>query len=183
MAVVYRCVGSLTVDVVFFRNPGVFHSQDSFPSTFRPRLWETSSGEVAVDVFAAVARSNTTTVCCKMIKPPLFSRLYRNNSLNDCVANCLKPYCGYVYPRILWPLPHCLMRTNITTRSVAWCILIQLPVAKWYNQLIHVYKHGRRIILSSREISRRINRSPLDSNNFLKLGLEYGTKKVLCKTT
>ena len=141
MAVVYRCAGILTVNVVFFRSPGVFHSQDSFPSTFRPRLWETSSGEVAVDVFAAVARSNTTTVCCKMIKPPLFSRLYRNNSLNDCVANCLKPYCGYVYPRILWPLPHCLMRTNITTRSVAWCILIQLPVAKWCNQLIRVYKH------------------------------------------
>ena len=56
MAVIYRCVGILTVDVVFFRNPGVFHSQDSFPSTFRPRLWETSSGVVAVGVFAAVAR-------------------------------------------------------------------------------------------------------------------------------
>ena len=57
MAVVYRCVGILTVDVVvFFRSPGVFHSQDSFPSTFRPRLWETSSGVVAVGVFAAVAR-------------------------------------------------------------------------------------------------------------------------------
>ena len=55
MAVVYRCVGILTVDV-FFRSPGVFHSQDSFPSTFRPWLWETSSGVVAVDVFAAVAR-------------------------------------------------------------------------------------------------------------------------------
>ena len=56
MAVVYRCVGILTVDVVFLRSPGVFHSQDSFPSTFRPRLWETSSGVVAVCVFAAVAR-------------------------------------------------------------------------------------------------------------------------------
>ena len=56
MAVVYRCVGILTVDVVvFFRNPDVFHSQDSFPSTFRPRLWETSSGEVAIGVFAAEA--------------------------------------------------------------------------------------------------------------------------------
>ena len=56
MAVVYRCVGILTVDVVvFFRSPGVFHSQDSFPSTFRPRLWETSSGVVAVGVFAAEA--------------------------------------------------------------------------------------------------------------------------------
>ena len=39
MAVVYRYVGILTVDVVvFFRSPSVFHSQDSFPSTFRPRL-------------------------------------------------------------------------------------------------------------------------------------------------
>ena len=57
MAVVYRCVGFLTVDVVvFFRSPGVFHSQESFPSTFRPRLWETSSGVVAVGVFAAEAR-------------------------------------------------------------------------------------------------------------------------------
>ena len=51
------CVGILTVDiVVFFRSPGVFHSQDSFPSTLCPRLWETSSGVVAVDVFAADAR-------------------------------------------------------------------------------------------------------------------------------
>ena len=55
MVVVYRYVGILTVDVVFFRSPGVFHSQDSFPSTFRPRLWETSSGVVAVGVFAGVA--------------------------------------------------------------------------------------------------------------------------------
>ena len=56
MAVVYQCVGILTVDVVFFLSPGVFHTQDSFPSTFRPRLWETSSGVVDVGVFAAVAR-------------------------------------------------------------------------------------------------------------------------------
>ena len=57
MAVVYRYVGILTVDVIFFRSPCVFHSQDSFPSTFRPRLWETSSGVVAVGVFAAEART------------------------------------------------------------------------------------------------------------------------------
>ena len=50
MAVVYQCVGILTVDIV------VFHSQDSFPSTFRSRLWETSSGVVAVGVFAAESR-------------------------------------------------------------------------------------------------------------------------------
>ena len=57
MAVVYRYVGILTVDViVFFQSPSVFHSQDSFPSMFRPRLWETSSGVVAVGVFAAEAR-------------------------------------------------------------------------------------------------------------------------------
>ena len=56
MAVVYQCVGILTVDVVFFfRSLGVFHSQDSFPSTFHPRLWETSSGVVAVGVFATEA--------------------------------------------------------------------------------------------------------------------------------
>ena len=58
MAVVYTYVGILTVDVVFFRSPGIFHSQDSFPSTFRPRLWETSSGVVAVGVFAPEARSD-----------------------------------------------------------------------------------------------------------------------------
>ena len=59
MAVVYRCAGILTVDVVvFFWSPGVFFSQDSFPSTFRPRLWETFSGVVAVGVFAAEARSS-----------------------------------------------------------------------------------------------------------------------------
>ena len=60
MVVVYRCVGILTVDVVvfFFQSPGVCHSQDSFPSTFRPRLWETSSGVVAVGVFAAEAGSS-----------------------------------------------------------------------------------------------------------------------------
>ena len=52
MAVVYRCVGILTVNVVvFFQNPGVFHSLDSFPLTFHPWLWETSSGEVTVCVF------------------------------------------------------------------------------------------------------------------------------------
>ena len=50
-------VGILTVDVVvFFRNLGVFHSQDSLSSTFSPRLWETSSGVVAAGVFAAEAR-------------------------------------------------------------------------------------------------------------------------------
>ena len=56
MAMVYRCVGILTVDVIFFRSPGGFHSQDSFPSTFHPRLWETSSEVAAVGVFAAVIR-------------------------------------------------------------------------------------------------------------------------------
>ena len=55
MAVVYTYVGILTVDVVFFRSLGVIHSQDSFTSKFRPRLWETSSGVVAVGVFAAEA--------------------------------------------------------------------------------------------------------------------------------
>ena len=55
MAVVYRCVGILTVDVVFFRSPGVFHPQDSFPLTFRPRLRETSSAVDAEYGFAAVA--------------------------------------------------------------------------------------------------------------------------------
>ena len=61
MAVVYPCVGILTVDVIFFRSPGVFHSQDSFPSMFRPRLWETSSGVVAVGVFAAEVRRELWT--------------------------------------------------------------------------------------------------------------------------
>ena len=56
MAVVCTYVGILTVDVVFFRSPGVFRSQDSFPSTFCPRLCETFSGVVAVGVFAAEAR-------------------------------------------------------------------------------------------------------------------------------
>ena len=39
---------------------------------------------------------------------------------------------------------------------------------------ILTYKDNR---LSSREISRKINRSPSIVNNFFKLGLEYGTKK------
>ena len=56
MAVVYRCVGILTVNVV------ISHSQDSFPSTFRPQLWDTSSGVVAVGVFAAEARIQSTPV-------------------------------------------------------------------------------------------------------------------------
>ena len=56
MAVVYTYIGIQTVGVVFFRSSGVFHSQDSFPSTFRPRLWETTSGVVAVGVLAAQAR-------------------------------------------------------------------------------------------------------------------------------
>ena len=54
MAVVHQYVGFLTVNVVFFfRSPSVFHSQDSFPLKFHPWLWETSSGVVAVGVFAA----------------------------------------------------------------------------------------------------------------------------------
>ena len=53
MAVVRRFIEILTVGVLFFASRGVFHSQDSVPSTFRPRLWETSSGVVAVGVFAA----------------------------------------------------------------------------------------------------------------------------------
>ena len=57
MAVVYRCVGILTIDVVvFFRSPGVFHSHDSFPLTFHRRLCETSSGVVAIGVITAEAR-------------------------------------------------------------------------------------------------------------------------------
>ena len=69
MAVVYRCVGILSVDVVvFFQSPGVFHSQDSFPSMFRPQLWETSSGVVAVGVFAAAA-------CRKLLACPSRLRL------------------------------------------------------------------------------------------------------------
>ena len=51
MAMVYRYIGILTVNVLFFRSPGIFHSQDSFPLTFHPRLWETSSGMIAVGVF------------------------------------------------------------------------------------------------------------------------------------
>ena len=51
MAMVYRCVGILTVDVVFFRSPSVFHSQDSFPSTFRPRPCETFSSSAVGDIF------------------------------------------------------------------------------------------------------------------------------------
>ena len=31
-----------------------------------------------------------------------FLETVQKHSLNDCVANCLKPYCGYnVYPRTL----------------------------------------------------------------------------------
>ena len=56
MAVVHRYIGILTVGVVFFRTPGVFHSKDSFPSMFHPRLLETFSGVVPVGMFAAEAR-------------------------------------------------------------------------------------------------------------------------------
>ena len=44
---------------VFFLSPGVFNSADSFPSTFRPRLWETSSGVVAVLFFFIHMRFET----------------------------------------------------------------------------------------------------------------------------
>ena len=47
--------GILTVGVIFFQSPGIFHSQDSVPSMFRSRLWEISSGVIAVGVFAAEA--------------------------------------------------------------------------------------------------------------------------------
>ena len=76
MAVVHRYIGILTVGVLFFQSPSVFHSQDSFPSTFRPQLWETSSGVVVVRVFAAELRARPTRLhliylvhvnCCSMI--------------------------------------------------------------------------------------------------------------------
>ena len=57
MAVVHRYIGILTVGVFFFQSTGIFCFQISFPSTFCPRLWETSSGVVAVGVFAAEAHS------------------------------------------------------------------------------------------------------------------------------
>ena len=80
MAVVYRCVGILTVDVVvfFFRSPGVFHSQHSFPSTFRPRLWETSSGVFAVGVFAAEARRESLSHLSKWSNLFSLTRKYKN---------------------------------------------------------------------------------------------------------
>ena len=53
---VHRYIESLTVNVLFFQSHRVFHSQDSFPFTLRPWLWETSSGVVSVDVFAREAR-------------------------------------------------------------------------------------------------------------------------------
>ena len=69
MAVVYRYIEILTVGVVvFFRSPSVFHSQDSFPSTFRPRLLETSSGVVAVAVFATEAPFFSGTVYSRGLK-------------------------------------------------------------------------------------------------------------------
>ena len=48
-------IGVLTVGVLFIQSPGIFHSQDSFPSTFHPRLWETSAGVVVIGVFTAEA--------------------------------------------------------------------------------------------------------------------------------
>ena len=56
MAVVRRYIEILTVGVLFFRSHSILHSQDSFPLTFHPRLWETSSGVVAIGVFTAEAR-------------------------------------------------------------------------------------------------------------------------------
>ena len=50
----YTYIEILTV-VVHFRSYGVLHSKDSFPSTFHLRLLETSSGVVAVGVFATEA--------------------------------------------------------------------------------------------------------------------------------
>ena len=81
MAMVYRYIGILTVNVVtFFRSPGIFQSQDSFPSTFHPRLWETSSGVVAVGVFAAEARS--------------FSNLPVTSPTSQLI---LQPFCCFTY--------------------------------------------------------------------------------------
>ena len=55
MAAVHRYIQILAVGVLFFQSQGIFHSQDSFPLTFRPWLWETSSGVLAAGVFAAEA--------------------------------------------------------------------------------------------------------------------------------
>ena len=63
-------------DAIFFQSHGVLYSQDSFTSTFRPRLWDTSLGVVVADVFAA--------------EPPLirtliyFDPLHLQNSVKFC---------------------------------------------------------------------------------------------------
>ena len=115
MAVVYRCVGILTVDVVFFRSLSVFHSQDSFPSTFRPRLWETSSGVVAVGVFAAVARRELWA------RPPKLHLIY-----------VVHAYCCYVIGQHSdnWNLSDQL-RTAETQKHVEGSIVFLAAVATY----------------------------------------------------
>ena len=87
MAMVYSCVRILTVDVVFFRSPGVFHSQDSFPLTFRPRLRETSSGVVAVGVFAVQVLANHLAA---VRMHHIYKTQSRQTSSKFSVSHCLQ---------------------------------------------------------------------------------------------
>ena len=66
MAVVYRCVGILTVDVVVFFQSQRLPFSGFLPLDVSSRLWETSSGVVAVGVFAAEARRELWARPCSL---------------------------------------------------------------------------------------------------------------------
>ena len=82
MAVVRWYIEILTADILFFRSPGVFHSQDSFPSKFRPRSWETFSGVAAVGVFAAETHRELSA---RVGKPGKCHRKFYSSQKIECL--------------------------------------------------------------------------------------------------
>ena len=127
MAMIYRCVGILTVDVVvFFPSTSVLHSQDSFPSTFRPRLWETSSGVIAVGVFAAEA--------CRELwaHPPRLHLIY-----------VVHAYCCYVIGRFLY---RCFLWSEVLLctflmQDTKFYVMLQHYYPRMHREAIEIYKH------------------------------------------
>ena len=125
MAVVYRCVGILTVDV------SVFHFQDSFPSTFHPRLWETSSEVVAVGVFTAEACQWVQGSRVQTRFTPLYFKmliiLYIIIILYYIILYCIILYCIALHCIAL----HCI--------AVLCCVVLYIAV--------YYYKNVRLLIL------------------------------------
>ena len=134
MAVVYRCVGILTVDVVvFFRSPVVFDSQDSF-------LWEISSGVVAIGAFAAGASQLNLQHFRRFTNVTTHSPTLPLHHLTSQLI--LQPFRCFTYVTTHSPtLPSLYLRHssfyNLSVTSPKWQLILQ-P----FRRFIYVTAHS-----------------------------------------